>query len=157
MPENPEYDAVVVGSGPNGLSAAVRLAQQDLKVLVLEAKPSIGGGTRTQELTEPGFLHDVCAAVIPTTTGSPYLKSLNLESYGLEYIHPEIPYAHPLDHGEAAVAWHSLEKTAQHLAADEKRYKKLYSIFVEHWDRLSEDLFGTLRIPKNPLLMARFG
>ncbi|MDR9416593.1 MAG: NAD(P)/FAD-dependent oxidoreductase [Gracilimonas sp.] len=158
MPSSsPEYDAVIVGSGPNGLSAAVRLAKQGLKTLVLEAEKTIGGGTRTKEITEPGFLHDICAAVIPTTAGSPFLKSLELEKYGLEYIHPEVPFAHPLDHGDAAIAWRSLDETAVHLADDELAYRKLYSEFVEHWELLSEDIFGTLRIPKHPLLMARFG
>jgi phytoene dehydrogenase-like protein len=154
---NPEYDAVVVGSGPNGLSAAVRMSQEGLKVLVLEAKATIGGGTRTKELTEPGFLHDVCAAVVPTTAGSPYLTSLGLEKYGLEFIHPEIPYAHPLDHGDAAVAHRSIEKTVEGLGVDGRAYKRLYGEFVDHWDYLSQDVFGTLRFPKHPLLMARFG
>lgn len=152
-----EYDAVVVGSGPNGLSAAVRLAQEGLKVAVLEAKSTIGGGTRTQELTEPGFLHDVCSAVHPTAASSPFLKTLGLEDYGLEYIHPEIPYAHPLDDGEAAVAYKSLEQTITHLGEDGKAYQKVFAEFVQHWEYLSEDIFGTLRIPKHPLLMARFG
>jgi len=154
---NPEYDAVVVGSGPNGLSAAVRLSQKGLKVLVLEAKSTIGGGTRTQELTEQGFLHDVCAAVVPTTAGSPYLSSLGLEEYGLEFIQPEIPYAHPLENGEAAVAYRSLKETALGLGIDESAYKKLYSEFTDHWKYLSQDVFGTLRFPHHPLLMARFG
>lgn len=152
-----EYDAVVVGSGPNGLSAAIRMAQHDLKVLVIEAKSTIGGGTRTQEITEPGFLHDICAAVLPTTASSPFLKTLNLENYGLELIQPEIPYAHPLDNGDAAVAWRSLEKTAENLGTDEKSYRNLFAEFSENWKYLSEDVFGRLRIPKHPLLMARFG
>ena len=154
---NPEYDAVIVGSGPNGLSAAVRLAQHNLKVLVVEAQSTLGGGTRTQELTEPGFKHDICAAVLPTTAGSPYLTSLNLEEYGLEFIYPDIPYAHPLENGQAAVAYPSIERTAEHLGADGKSYKKLFSEFSDHWSYLSEDIFGTLRIPRHPLLMARFG
>ncbi|MDR9418798.1 phytoene desaturase family protein [Gracilimonas sp.] len=152
-----EYDAVVVGSGPNGLSAAVRLAQEGLKVVVLEAKSTIGGGTRTQELTEPGFLHDVCSAVHPTAASSPFFKTLGLENFGLEYIYPEIPYAHPLDDGEAAIAYKSLEQTIAHLGEDGKAYQKVFTEFVEHWEYLAEDIFGTLRIPKHPLLMARFG
>ena len=154
---NPEYDAVIVGSGPNGLSAAVRLSQEGLNVLVLEAKPTIGGGTRTQEITEPGFLHDICAAVVPTTAGSPFLNSLNLREYGLEFIQPEIPYAHPLDDGEAAVCYRSLDKTIENLGIDGSNYQKLFDEFVSHWEYLSLDVFGTLRLPKHPLLMARFG
>lgn len=152
-----EYDAVIIGSGPNGLSAAVRLAKEGLKVIVLEAKPTIGGGTRTQELTEPGFLHDVCSAVHPTAAGSPFLNTLNLEQFGLEFIQPEIPYVHPLEDGDAAVAYRSLNKTIEHLGDDGKAYHKLFNEFVEHWEYLSEDIFGTLRFPKHPLLMARFG
>lgn len=153
----PEYDAVIIGSGPNGLSAGIRLAQEGLNVLILEAKETIGGGTRTQELTEPGFYHDVCSAVHPTAAGSPFLKTMGLDKYGLEFIQPDLPYVHPLDHGDAAVAYRSLDKTAEQLGKDAKAYRKLYKEFTDHWDFLSEDVFGTLRIPKHPLLMARFG
>lgn len=146
-----------MGSGPNGLSAAVRLSQEGLKVLVLEAASTIGGGTRTQELTEPGFLHDVCAAVLPTTTGSPFLSSLELEKYGLEFIQPEIPYGHPLENGDVAFAYRSLQKTAEHLGEDGKAYQNLFQTFSEKWDALSQDVFGTLRVPNHPMLMARFG
>lgn len=152
-----EYDAVIVGSGPNGLSAGVRLAQEGLKVLILEAKPTIGGGTRTQELTEPGFSHDVCSAVHPTAAGSPFLKTLDLEKFGLEFIHPEIPYVHPLDDGDAVAAYRSIEKTAEHLGIDGKAYLKIFKEFTDNWDYLSQDILGTLRVPKHPLLMARFG
>lgn len=154
---NPEYDAVVVGSGPNGLSAAVRLAQKGLKVLVQESGSSIGGGTRTAELTEPGFLHDVCAAVLPTTVSSPYLSSLPLEEYGLKYIYPEISYAHPLEGGRAISIYHSLDKTLENLGNGASAYKKLYENFIKEWTSLSEDVFGTLRFPSHPLLMAQFG
>lgn len=156
-PKNSEYDAVVIGSGPNGLSAAVRLSQEGLNVLVLEAKSTIGGGTRTQEITEPGFLHDICAGVLPTTAGSPFLNTLNLNQYGLEFIYPDLPYAHPLDHGEAVAVYRSLEKTMAHLAADGKNYEHLFSEFIDHWKFLTEDIYGTLRFPYHPLLMARFG
>lgn len=152
-----EFDAVVVGSGPNGLSAAVRLSEKGLKVLVLEAKETIGGGTRTQELTEPGFMHDICSAVHPTAAGSPYLSTLDLDQYGLEFIQPDVPYAHPLENGDAGVAYRSLEKTAEQLGSDQNNYLRLYRDFVDDWEYLKNDIFGTLRIPKHPLLMARFG
>ena len=151
------YDAVVVGSGPNGLSAAIRLSQKGLKVLVLEAKETIGGGTRTIELTEPGFLHDVCSAVHPTAAGSPFLSTLELDKFGLEFIQPEIAYAHPLEDGDAALAYRSLEKTAEGLGVDKEAYIKLYDEFADDWSYLSQDIFGSLRIPKHPLLMAKFG
>ncbi|MFP8488450.1 phytoene desaturase family protein [Gracilimonas sp. Q87] len=154
---NHDYDAVIVGSGPNGLSSAIRLSQEGLKVLVLEAKETIGGGTRTMELTEPGFLHDVCSAVHPTAAGSPYLRTLNLDKFGLEFIQPEVAYAHPLEDGDAAIAYRSLEKTAEGLGIDKDAYLKLYNEFVNQWDYLSQDIFGTLRIPQHPLLMAKFG
>jgi phytoene dehydrogenase-like protein len=154
---NQDYDAVIIGSGPNGLSAAIRLSQEGLKVLVLEAKDTIGGGTRTMELTEPGFLHDVCSAVHPTAAGSPFLSTLDLDKFGLEFIQPEVAYAHPLDDGEAGLAYQDLNKTAERLGVDKEAYIKLYNEFVNDWDYLSQDIFGTLRIPKHPLLMAKFG
>jgi phytoene dehydrogenase-like protein len=152
-----EYDAVIVGSGPNGLSAGIRLAQEGLKVLILEAKETIGGGTRTKELTEPGFYHDICSAVHPTAAGSPFFKTLSLEKFGLKFIQPDLPYVHPLDGGEAAVAYRSVEKTAENLGVDSKSYTRLFQKFTDDWDYLSEDVLGTLRIPKHPLLMAKFG
>ncbi|MEX2605064.1 MAG: NAD(P)/FAD-dependent oxidoreductase [Gracilimonas sp.] len=154
---NTEFDAVVVGSGPNGLSAAVRLSQKGLKVLVLEAKSTVGGGTRTEELTEPGFYHDVCAAVLPTTISSPYLKTLALDRFGLEFIHPEIPFVHPFEDGDAIAIYRSLDKTIDQLGEDGTNYQRLYGSIVKNWDALSEDIFGSLRIPKHPLKMARFG
>lgn len=152
-----EYDAVVIGSGPNGLSAAVKLAMEGLQVLVVEAKNTIGGGTRTLELTEPGFLHDICSAVHPTAAGSPFFKTLPLEDYGLEWIHPDIPYSHPMDDEHSVHVYRSLERTAAGLRDDSRAYSKLYKPIADNWDALSEDIFGTLRIPSNPLSMARFG
>lgn len=152
-----KYDAVIVGSGPNGLSAGVRLAQEGLRVLILEAKESIGGGTRTAELTEPGFLHDVCSAVHPTAAASPFFRSLELEKHGLEWVHPKYPYAHPFEDGEAATAQISLQETAIGLGKDARDYRHLFGEFIENWGYISEDIFGTLRMPKHPLLMARFG
>src|SRR5215468_12666614 len=99
MPKKLEYDAVVVGAGPNGLAAAIRLAQEKLSVLVLEANDTIGGGTRSAELTLPGFTHDICSAVHPLGIGSPFFQKLPLAKYGLEWIQPTAPLAHPLDDG----------------------------------------------------------
>ncbi|MEX0609804.1 MAG: NAD(P)/FAD-dependent oxidoreductase [Balneolaceae bacterium] len=155
--QSTEFDAVIVGSGPNGLSAGIRLAQEGLRVKILEASSTIGGGTRTQELTEPGFFHDVCSAVHPTAVSSPFFRSLNLENHGLEWIHPKYPFAHPLEDGKAMVISKSLEKTLATLGKDSKNYRQLYKEFIEHWDLLSEDVFGELRIPKHPLITARFG
>lgn len=152
-----KYDAVIVGSGPNGLGAAIRMAQEGLNVLVLEAEDSIGGGTRTAELTEPGYYHDICSAVHPTAMASPFLSSLPLEEYGLEFMQPEIPYAHPLDNGEAAYVHKDLDATLEVLGEDADRYEHLFRDFVDNWELLRQDLFGDLRIPSHPLTMARFG
>src|SRR4051794_17997301 len=111
-------DAVVVGAGPNGLAAAVVLAREGLAVTVLEAADEIGGGTRSGELTVPGVLHDHCSAVHPMAVGSPFLASLNLERYGLEWLHPEVDCAHPLDSGTAGVMVRSLAETEARLGAD---------------------------------------
>lgn len=151
------YDAFVIGSGPNGLAAAIALAQQGLKVKIFEAKDTIGGGTRTLELTEPGFKHDICSAVHPTAVSSPFFKSLPLGDYGLEWIHPDFPVAHPLENGEAVITEKSFENTLARLDSDSKNYRKLFKDFVDSWEYLSEDLFGTLRIPNHPLSMMRFG
>ena len=112
MPNKVSYDAVVVGSGPNGLAAAIRLAQEKLSVLVLEANDTIGGGTRSAELTLPGFTHDLCSAVHPLGIGSPFFRKLPLERYGLHWLQPEFPLAHPLEGAVAAGLQRSVEKTA---------------------------------------------
>ncbi|MBO6793466.1 MAG: NAD(P)/FAD-dependent oxidoreductase [Balneolaceae bacterium] len=151
------YDAVIVGSGPNGLAAAILLAQQGLKVHVIEAEETIGGGTRTKELTESGFLHDVCSAVHPTAVASPFLSSLPLEKYGLEWIYPEASVAHPLEEGNGILGYQSLDKTLEQFGKDAKMYKRLFGDFIENWDSIKYDLFGTLRSVENPLSMARFG
>jgi phytoene dehydrogenase-like protein len=153
----PDYDAIIVGSGPNGLAAAIRLAQQGWKTLVLEAAPTVGGGTRTKELTLPGFRHDVCSAVHPTGVASPFFKSLNLEEHGLSWIHPEVPLAHPLLGGRAAVLSRSVDETADSLGRDAVAYRLLFDEIVENADKLYPDVFTPLQFPKHPLLMARFG
>ncbi len=154
---NQEFDAVIVGSGPNGLSAGILLAQQGLNVKIIEAESTIGGGTRTKELTETGFLHDVCSAVHPTGIGSPFFRTLPLSEFGLEWIQPKYPLAHPLDNGEAIISSFSLEETLHQFGKDAKNYEHLIKSFVEGWDYLSQDLFAPVRFPNNPITMAKFG
>lgn len=158
MPVNqPDYDAVVVGSGPNGLAAAILLQQQNLRVLIIEGKDSIGGGLRTAELTLPGFKHDICSAIHPLGANSPFLKTLPLEQYGLEYIYPDIAAAHPLDDGTAAMLTHSVNDTARHLGTDEQAYLKLVKPLIKTWNDIAPDVLGPLHWPKHPFVMAQFG
>jgi phytoene dehydrogenase-like protein len=137
--------------------AAITLAREGWKILVVEAAPTIGGGTRTQELTLPGFWHDVCSAVHPTAVASPFFRSLNLEEHGLRWCHPEIPLAHPLDGGGAAVLHRSLDATAEGLGADRGRYRALFSRLVERAEDLYPAIFDPLSLPRHPFLMTRFG
>ena len=152
-----QYDAVVVGSGPNGLAAAITLAQAGRKTLLIEARDTIGGGMRTKELTLPGFKHDVCSAIHPNGERSEFFSQLPLETYGLEWIHPEATIAHPLD-GGAALSYRSLEHTAQNLGVDEAAYRFLYAPSVRSWDALTEDVLQPLiKIPKHLIPLAQFG
>src|SRR5690349_24504437 len=118
----PEYDAVVIGSGPNGLSAAITIAEAGHSVLVIEAQDTIGGGARSAELTLPGFVHDVCSAIHPLAAGSPFFRTLPLQRFGLEWIQPEIPLAHPLDDGSAACLYKALDVTARQFGRDSRAY-----------------------------------
>lgn len=152
-----EYDAVVVGSGPNGLAAAIVLQQQGLSVLVVEAKDTIGGGLRTAELTLPGFRHDICSAIHPMAAGSPFFKTLPLEKHDLEFIHPPLAAAHPFDDGSAAVFSRSLEETARLLGKDEKAYLQLMKPVVNDWPLLAPEILAPLHVPRHPLVMSRFG
>ncbi|MFD1258899.1 phytoene desaturase family protein [Mucilaginibacter terrae] len=155
--EKRDYDAVVVGSGPNGLAAAIVLQQQNLRVLLLEAKSTIGGGLRTAELTLPGFKHDICSAIHPLALGSPFFKTLPLTNFGLQYILPEIDAAHPFDNGTAAVLKRSLAETASLLGADEQAYLSLIGPLVKNWPGLAPDVLGPLTIPDKPFELIRFG
>ena len=149
--------AIVVGSGPNGLACAAALVRAGLEVTVVEAEPTIGGGTRTEELTVPGVLHDVCSAVHPMAAGSPFLRSLDLERHGLEWCWPEIDCAHPLDDGSAGVLVRSLDETARGLGEDGAAWQRVFQ--PSHVFRaLTEDLFRpVLHVPRHPLRLFRFG
>jgi phytoene dehydrogenase-like protein len=147
----------VVGSGPNGLAAAITLAREGFSVLLIEASPTIGGGTRTAPLTLPGFLHDVCSAVHPFALASPFLGSLPLAKHGLELIHPPAPLAHPLDDGRTAMLERSVEETGRSLGRDSSAYRRLMGPFVRSADALFADLIGPLKPPRHPILAARFG
>jgi phytoene dehydrogenase-like protein len=155
--EKRDYDAVVVGSGPNGLAAAILLQQQGLSVLILEGKDTIGGGLNSAELTLPGFIHDVCSAIHPLAVASPYLKTLPLANYGLEYVYPGFAAAHPFDNGTAAILSHSVTETAASLGADERAYLKIMQSVVNDWPLIAGDVLGPIHFPKHPLAMARFG
>jgi phytoene dehydrogenase-like protein len=151
------YDAVIAGSGPNGLAAAITLARAGRRVLVLEAEATIGGGTRSAELTLPGFVHDICSAVHPLAVASPFFRGLSPGDLHLEWVHPEAPLAHPLDDGTAVMLEHSVTATADGLDPDAAAYRKLMDPLVDDWDELMHDILGPLRLPRRPLALARFG
>ena len=151
-------DAVIVGSGPNGLTAAIVLARAGLNVSVYEAKETLGGGARTAELTLPGFRHDICSAIHPMSVVSPFLKKLPLAEHGLEWAYSPAAIAHPLDDGTAAILEQSVDATAEHLGEDAKAYRKLMSTLAEHATELYDEILRPIRlVPRHPLLMARFG
>jgi phytoene dehydrogenase-like protein len=151
-------DAVIIGSGPNGLAAAITLAESGRSVQVLEGADTIGGGMRTAELTLPGFAHDVCSAIHPFGVASPFFIEQRFERYGLEWVQPEAAVAHPLDDGSAVVIERSLEATIAALGADGKGYRRLIEPTVRNWDLVAPHFLGpALRVPRHPLALARFG
>jgi phytoene dehydrogenase-like protein len=151
--------AVVVGAGPNGLSAALTLALEGWSVELVEGEETIGGGSRSAELTLPGFLHDVCSGVYPLSIGSPFLSRLPLEEHGLRWVHPPVPLAHPFDDGTAAVLAMGFEETGESLgSADGRSWRRLLEPFSRHWFALANDILGPFPIlPRHPFLLARFG
>jgi phytoene dehydrogenase-like protein len=150
--------ACVIGAGPNGLAAAIVLAQAGLGVDVYEAEAEPGGAARTLPLTMPGFLHDFGSAVHPFAAGSPFFSTLPLGDYGLEWIHGHAPLAHPLDDGTAVVLERNLEDAVRALGADGQAWRKLVQPAAEHWSEFALDALGPLlRVPRHPLRMARFG
>ena len=150
-------DAVVVGSGPNGLAAGITLAREGLSVLIIEAKETVGGGARTQELTLPGFHHDVCSAIHPLALASPFFRSLNLEAHGLKWVHPPIPLAHPLDDDLAVLLDPSIDVTANGLGEDSGQYSRMIEPLAQDWEKLVYELLKPLGTPKYPLPLLRFG
>ena len=150
-------DAVIVGSGPNGLAAAITLAQQGWKVQVIEANDTVGGGMRTAELTLPGFRHDICSAIHPLGKGSPFFSALDLSAYGLEWIQPDLPLAHPFLDGTAVALHQSLDCTKEGLGRDGAAYGRLLEPLVRRWDAIAHEFLGPLRLPRHPLTMAQFG
>jgi phytoene dehydrogenase-like protein len=150
-------DAVVVGSGPNGLAAAVELACGGASVRVLEARDQIGGGTRSAELTLPGFVHDVCSGCHPMGILSPFFRTLDLEAHGLRWLKPRVSVAHPLDGEPAVLLSRSLDETARELGEDGASYRRLFAPFLRDPHGLLADLLGPLRLPRHPITMARFG
>jgi phytoene dehydrogenase-like protein len=152
------YDAVIVGSGPNGLSAAILLASEGLSTLVIEAHDTAGGGMRSSRtLTLPGFTHDVCSSVHPLGLASPWFRELQLEREGLRWLESPAPIAHLMNDGSAVVLEQSLARTAEQLGRDGPAYRRLFAPFVEQFDRLLPMILAPLRFPADPFLMARFG
>src|SRR5256712_6163995 len=151
-------DAIVVGAGPNGLSAAIELARSGHPVAVYEANDTIGGGCRSAALTLPGFTPDLCSAFLRLAAASPFFRPLDRAREGLEWIEPPVALAHPLDDGTAVLLDRSLEATARGLAPDEGAYRRLVGPLVRDWDKLAADALGPLlRVPRHPFALARLG
>lgn len=152
------YDALVIGSGPNGLAAAIRLAERGRSVKLFEARSVVGGGMSSGELTIPGFIHDICSGVHPMGISSPYFMSLKLERFGLKWIHSPVELVHPLKDDPPVMLMRSVEETAKHLGDDGSKYLKIMKPLADRWEELFSDaLRPVFRFPRHPLLLARFG
>jgi phytoene dehydrogenase-like protein len=152
-----EYDAVVIGSGPNGLAAAIQIARAGRSVKVIEANDVPGGGMRSAESTLPGYVHDICSAIHPLLIVSGFFRTIPMARLGIELVHPEIPYAHPLDGGRVALLHRSVELTAEGLGRDGDAYLRLMGPLAKNCQEIIDDFLGPLRPPKHPSLMIRFG
>jgi phytoene dehydrogenase-like protein len=155
-PDKQHYDAVVVGSGPNGLAAAITLSRKYPSVILLEAKETIGGGCRSAELTLPGFVHDICSTAHPLAVSSSFFRQLELHQYGLSWVNPEIPLAHPFEDGSAVFLHRSLDMTADALGRDATTYKDLLTPFVKGYDRLLSGILRPIPVPSDLYLMGKF-
>ena len=155
MTEN--YDAIVIGSGPNGLAAAIRLQKLGLKTAVYEQAAIPGGGVRTAETTLPGFKHDLASAIHPLGLASPFFQTLPLDQFNLQWIHPGIPFAHPFPDGTAHAAYRSVEETAAQFGRDSSNYLSLMNNMVRDWEKIGPDLLKPLGIPAHPIPFAAFG
>ncbi len=152
-----EYDAIVIGTGPNGFGAAITLARAGWSVCMYEAKEKVGGGMRTYELTLPGFKHDICSAIHPMAYSSPFFSDLPLTEHGLEWIQPEAPLAHPFDDGSSIVLDRAIQSTALSLGEDCRAYERLMRPYVENWEKIASGILGPLRLPRYPLALSYFG
>jgi phytoene dehydrogenase-like protein len=157
LPDSAKKRALVIGSGPNGLTAAIVLARAGLAVTIHEGSATIGGGARTEELTLPGFLHDVCSSVYPLAVSSPCFEQFPLAAHGLEWIHPDAPLAHPLDDGSAVILERSIDETARNLGPDADAWRRLFEPLADAWNTLRGDILEFPKIPRHTLGMARFG
>jgi phytoene dehydrogenase-like protein len=152
-----DYDAIVIGSGPNGFASAIYLQQKGIKTAVFEKAEILGGATRTEEATLPGFLHDIGSAIHPLAFDSPFFKTLPLHEHGLSWVNPEIPFAHPFSDGDAHACYKGIEATAEQLGRDHKKYSDLFSELSHDWKIIAKSILGPFRLPRHPVKLARFG
>jgi phytoene dehydrogenase-like protein len=157
MPLRPSYDVVIIGSGPNGLTAAALAARRGLSTLVLEARDTVGGGLHSAQLTLPGFVHDVCSSVHPMGVASPAFREVELGAHGAQWINPAAAAAHPLDDGTAVLLYRDVARTADQLGADRSRYTRTVGAIAAEWSRLEMDLLSPIGFPSHPTAFAKLG